>query len=111
MEDGRDGDEANAEGGAGDLAKPGEADAVLEGGGPNGSRNGDEGSRLAGGDWIEVDKADRMGTGLACSAALMGFELKPAADLMGDRISFRGLSLPSRSPRFELRYLLVLAVH
>ena len=63
--DGRDGEDANADSGAGDLAKPGEAEAVLDGGGPNGSRKGDEDTRVAGGDWIDVDRADLIGTGLA----------------------------------------------
>lgn len=67
--EGRDGEAANTDSGAGDFEKPGEEPPVgPTAGGPYGSRRGDDGSRCAGGDWIEDDSAERMGTGVAAAS-------------------------------------------
>jgi hypothetical protein len=67
--DGRDGEEANAPKAPEGLGRPNPGDVPLFEGGPNGSRNGEEGNRCAGGVCIDDDKADRMGTGLAMASS------------------------------------------
>lgn len=67
--DGRLGDDAKAVAGTGERAKPGDVPPVgPSGGGPIGSLSGDEAILWGGGDWIEEERADRMGTGDAADS-------------------------------------------
>lgn len=75
--DGRLGDEANAA--LGDFPNPADPAPSPADGGPNGSRMGEEGCRrcippVTGGDWIEDDRADLMGTGDANESPVSGDE-------------------------------------
>lgn len=63
--DGLDGDEANPWGAPEGDGLPNPGDPPEWDGGPKGSRSGEDGIRCAGGDWIEEDNAERMGTGVA----------------------------------------------
>lgn len=75
--DGRLGEEANAA--PGDLPNPADPAPSPAEGGPKGSRMGEDGCRwcippVGGGDWIEDDNADLIGTGDANESPLSGDE-------------------------------------